>query len=86
MLPKRERAPVAGRARLQRQPLVGGNPGQPDLPVQDHAVIELGDGTTAGTNEQKRQHTVHETGNSGEYHAYTEIERPEEVLGVTLTD
>jgi len=29
---------------------------------------------------------VHQTGNSGEYHAYAEIERPEEVLGVALTD
>ena len=78
--------PDALRTRLLWKPLVARNGGQPDAPVHDHAVIELGDGTTAGTNEQKRQHTVHETGNSGEYHAYTEIERPEEVLGVALTD
>src|SRR5215469_14003793 len=84
--PSPEPTPVAARARLLRQPLIGRYDGQPDAPVHDHAVIQLGDGAAAGAHEEKRQHTVHQTGDTGEHHARAEVHRPEKVLAVTLAD
>jgi len=59
---------------------------EPDAPVDDHAVIQLGDGAAAGAHEEKGQHTVHQACDAGEHHAGAEVHGPNEVLAVGLAD